>query len=148
MAAPLELRIAENIELSDSGCWLWTLRKDRTGYGRISISGVGKHVHRVAYEVFVGPIPDELQIDHLCRVRHCANPAHMECVPQQVNIRRGMAGVHNANKTHCPQGHPYAGQNLIITSSGGRRCRVCQYDHARKGNKKYRARKRAEKMES
>src|SRR6266496_2265386 len=74
-------------------CWLWTGKTGRDGYGRIGLGGRGALVrvraHRFAYELLIGPIPDGLQIDHLCRVRHCVNPAHLEPVTQRENILRG-----------------------------------------------------------
>lgn len=77
----------------ESGCLLWVGRVDACGYGRInaqSFNGIKRpqEVHRVAYEMFVGPIPAGLEIDHLCRVRHCASPAHLEPVTRAENNRR------------------------------------------------------------
>ena len=90
-------------------------------------------VHRFVYERLVGKIPEGLQIDHLCRVRHCANPAHMEAVTQRENILRGMSpAAENARKTHCPQGHPYEGENLFTYNQGRfRRCRACDRERGR-----------------
>ena len=85
--------------------------------------------HRVAYELQVGPIPVGLQLDHLCRVRSCVNPAHLEPVTSAENTRRGL----RAMKTHCPQGHPYAGENLLIRPTGQRRCRTCHLAGKRAG---------------
>ena len=87
--------------------------------------------HRFSYEHFRELIPEGLQIDHLCRVRHCVNPVHMEAVTQQENIRRGKAGQRtgelNLAKTHCPYGHPYDEENTyVILSTGNRQCRICR----------------------
>jgi hypothetical protein len=85
--------------------------------------------HRVAYEALIGPIPDGLQLDHLCRNRACVNPLHTEPVTQIENIRRGEAGVPSGSqqraKTHCPQGHPYSQGNTYIRKNGHRMCRTC-----------------------
>lgn len=113
-------------------CWLWTGRLDAYGYGVVrdyQLWGKNGHrkAHRLSYEMLVGPIPDGLDIDHLCRVRNCVNPAHLEPVTRQVNLLRGQTiPAANAAKTHCPQGHPYEGHNLIQKPSG-RLCRICQY---------------------
>lgn len=117
----------------NSGCWLWTAAiANPQGYGRIGKDGKDNYAHRVSYELFVGPIPDGLQLDHLCRMRSCVNPQHLEPVTRQVNIRRGNNGGHNKIKTHCPKGHPYSGDNLYISCvgrkgapNGSRICRTC-----------------------
>ena len=74
----------------DTGCWNWQLFVSARGYGR---SGGKDHssslAHRVVYERLVGPIPEGLQLDHLCRNPRCVNPAHLEPVTQNVNQRRG-----------------------------------------------------------
>ena len=108
-----------------TGCWEWTAYRNRYGYGQFCIDGRMMKAHRVAYELYRGNIPEGLQIDHLCRVRHCVNPDHLEPVTAQENHRRGESGVKNKQKTHCPHGHPYAGDNLQIRSCGGRTCRKC-----------------------
>lgn len=72
-----------------TGCWNWTRTIQPNGYGRISIDGRLVYVHRAAYEAFVGPIPDGLDIDHLCRNRRCCNPEHLEAVTRRTNLLRG-----------------------------------------------------------
>lgn len=74
-------------------CWLWLGRKNPKGYGQMTISKHQRSAHRVSYETFVGPIPEGMQIDHLCRVRHCVNPEHLEPVTQRVNLQRQMAAT-------------------------------------------------------
>jgi hypothetical protein len=79
--------------------------------------------------LLVGPIPEGLTIDHLCRVRHCVNPAHLEAVSERVNILRGNgAGARNARKTHCVKGHAFTPDNLYRDYQGYRRCRRCHID--------------------
>ena len=75
-----------------------------------------------------GPVPDGIEIDHLCRVRHCANPEHLEAVTPTENTMRGEGvGAKNARLTHCKHGHPLSGDNLyIVTRAGGKRRRVCR----------------------
>lgn len=111
-------------------CWLWTGYLN-DGYG-IFWAGprprTPRGPHRVSYEWVKGAIPEGLQIDHLCRVRHCVNPEHLEVVTQRENILRGRgAAVGNLEKTHCPRGHAYAGENLLIQGRkrNQRACRTC-----------------------
>lgn len=110
------------------GCWLWTKSLSHNGYGRAVISrGKNLAVHRISYEAFVGPIPAGLQLDHKCRVRCCCNPAHLEPVTRDENIRRGNAPhVVNARKTHCNRGHAFTAENTIRTGRGARACRACR----------------------
>lgn len=112
-----------------TACWLWTASIDLGGYGQFYYRGARGKAHRFAYESAVGPIPDGLQLDHLCRVRSCVNPAHLEAVTMLENIRRGEGGSNFRLKTHCPKGHPYSGDNLYVSidAAGQRRrhCRTC-----------------------
>lgn len=99
-------------------CWLWTARQNGKGYGMFG----NACAHRVSYELIIGPIPLGLQIDHLCRVRACVNPAHLEPVTPAENTRRALALI-----THCPQGHAYNVANTYWrTNTAGRKCRVCR----------------------
>lgn len=116
------------------GCWIWTGATMPNGYG-VSQSrrrAGSRLAHRIAYERGRGPIPAGLTIDHLCRVRSCVNPVHLEAVTARTNNLRGIgpAAVH-AKKTHCPRGHEYAGPNLHVTPGGERKCRRCHADRER-----------------
>ncbi len=122
-------------------CWIWTGGCSPDGYGIAYLGPRGKRqdvAHRVAYREWAGPIPDGLVLDHLCSVRSCVNPAHLEPVTQKENVLRapGVAAA-NVAKEECPQGHPYSGENLRITGVGSRACRQCERD---KGERKRRAR--------
>ena len=111
-------------------CWLWTGAHSKTGYGFVSswVNGEStcKPVHRYVYELLVGPIPSGLELDHLCRVRNCVNPEHLEPVTHSENMRRSPInrGAHQLKKTHCPQGHPYDEVNTYAYK-GHRYCRAC-----------------------
>ena len=92
----------------------------------------GRRLHRAIYEKFVGPIPDGLTIDHLCRNRLCVNPAHLEPVTLAANVLRGESlPAKNARKTHCPKGHPYDETNTHITKQGWRICKACNRERQR-----------------
>lgn len=116
----------------NSGCWLWMASCTAEGYGQFWLEKTNVRAHRWIYEFSVGPIPDGLQIDHLCRVRSCVNPAHLEAVDQQTNLLRGegLTAI-NARKTHCPAGHPYSGENLYNNPRGARICRTCGRQRSR-----------------
>ena len=111
-------------------CWVWTATIT-DGYGQIRVGGRKRgrtlKAYRFAYEALVGPIPEGLESDHLCRNRPCVNPGHLEMVTHQENCRRGQVGWQNRQKTHCPQGHPYGKPN-----KGVRQCTTCSRETARK----------------
>lgn len=116
-----------------TGCWLWTGGTQGV-YGAFHEGGWhGRSLlaHRAAYELFVGPIPEGLHLDHVrargCSTTLCVNPGHLEPVTPGENVRRGI----EPTKTHCLRGHPLSGENLKSTSTGGRRCRACTNMHAR-----------------
>lgn len=109
-------------------CWEWMgARFQGSGYAMVTVDRNPRRGHRYIYELLVGPIPDGLTLDHLCMVRHCVNPTHLEPVTNGENQRRSpftLAGA-NARKTHCPRGHEYDAENTCY--SGGRRhCRACR----------------------
>lgn len=112
------------------GCWLWTAAINSKGYGVFRHNGIMRLASTVAFEIFKGPKPRGMHVDHLCRVRHCVNPAHLDLVTPKVNTRRGLAGQFlkrvQESKTHCPRGHPYAGSNLYIAPNGSRQCKMCR----------------------
>lgn len=126
------------------GCWLWTAAVSTGGYGRVHWDGKLRQAHRVAYELEVGPIPEGLELDHLCRVRRCVRPDHLEPVSGKVNKLRGVSpSADHARKTHCDAGHPLEGPGAdVYTRNGWRYCRPCRLAAALK----YQRRKRAEKL--
>lgn len=113
-------------------CWAWTGYRMPKGYGQVSLDGKAQLVHRVTYQLLVGPIPDELELDHLCQYESCCNPEHTEPVTSQVNSERTDA----ARKTHCVNRHPLSGGNLIIKRQPNghtiRNCRTCANENRRR----------------
>lgn len=113
-------------------CWVWTGHCDQNGYGRITVNGRNCFTHRVVYEMLVGPVPEGLESDHLCRVRNCCRPAHLEPVTHHVNVLRG----EKATRTRCIYDHPLSGDNLYIrvrkNGARERTCRACQGRRAAK----------------
>src|SRR3990167_1418184 len=135
----IELFEAKYIPEPMSGCWIWLASLNRWGYARFQDSG---QAHRKAYEYWKGPIPEGLDLDHLCRVRCCVNPAHLEPVSRQTNLLRGIGfPAIYANTTHCPKGHPYEGMNCIKEVDRGyihRRCRICKNERQFRYNRRVR----------
>lgn len=114
------LRIGMRFEVLPNGCWQWKGDKNRNGYGRWTVGGKEKMIHRIVYEAVRGPIQEGMVCDHLCRNKSCGNPAHIEIVTNQVNVARGVW------KSHCPSGHKLEGRNLVMTKTGWRACRACK----------------------
>lgn len=111
-------------------CLLWTAGRDADGYGKFKVDGRTVRAHRWLYEHWIGPIPDGLELDHLCRTPACVNPAHLEPVDARTNTLRGNnPAALNARKTHCKRGHEFDDKNTYAPPSGGRICRRCAADH-------------------
>lgn len=134
----LERRLWPRIDRQADGCWLWIGGRDSQGYGEIWTGEAMRRVHQIVYELLVGLVPAGLQLDHLCRVRHCCRPDHLEPVTRRENIARGKGFTAiNGRKVACHAGHPFEGANLYITPDGKRSCRECRRQRMRR----WRARK-------
>lgn len=120
-------RFAQKVRPVASGCWLW-IGDQAHGYGRF-VNNLRRltPAHRFAYELWVGPIPEGLTLDHLCRNPPCVKPAHLEPVTVRINILRsdGLAAK-EARQTHCKRGHPFDMFNTRW-EYGWRRCRACKW---------------------
>lgn len=133
---PPEDRFWEKVDKrEDAVCWDWTGALKANGYGQMLIHRDGRyckvHVHRFAYELLVGPIPEGLDLDHLCRNRKCVNPAHLEPVTRRENILRGQHRnilSHHANT--CKHGHSLL--DAYVGKNGNRTCRTCMCAHQRR----------------
>ena len=134
-------------EVQENGCWEYTGAVHDNGYGSIR----NTPAHRYFYQELVGEIAEGLHIDHLCHNpnecrrgagcphRRCVNPDHLEAVTPRENLMRsGSFAAINAHSTHCPEGHPYSGDNLIVlpTQRSCRACRVRRWEAARDRRKK------------
>lgn len=140
MTLPARERFVTKIDFGESNdnCWLWDAGKTTAGYGIFWNGTTMQAAHIFSYQMFRGPVPEGLQLDHLCRVRHCVNPQHLEPVTQMENMRRGMTWEFNRRKTQCPRGHLYTSDNLINAASGKRRCKACERERSNKYNKRKR----------
>lgn len=97
------------------------------GYAYLSVGGVVLGAHVFSWMITNGPVPENLELDHLCRQTMCVRDDHLEPVTHRENLLRGIwvAAIH-ASITHCPKGHVYEGDNLRIESRGGRVCIICK----------------------
>ncbi len=138
----------QKIAINDAtGCWEWVGYVRPDGYAQTTRRSVKDYVHRFAYREANGEIPDGFVIDHLCKVRHCCNPEHLEAVTQAVNCQRGDTGKaltelmrsRAASQTHCKHGHEFTPENTKI-ADGRRHCQVCRRDITRRYNLKRRGR--------
>lgn len=136
----LPRHVRRNIEGGTNGCWLWTRSKSPDGYGWASLDNKTWQAHRLVYVLLCGNPPVDLVLDHLCRVRHCVNPQHLEPVTPRQNLERGET---TTSATTCSEGHP------LVDIGSQRRCVICRdaYNQANREAKRlyaraYRARKK------
>lgn len=126
-------RFAGSIKKTPGGCWIWTGARTTKGYGQFRHEGVRVLAHRYSYEIHVGPIPEGLTLDHLCRNHPCVNPAHLEPVTMAENLARGTSPTAiNGAKTHCIRRHPFDEANTWIEGNGRRHCRTCARNRYRR----------------
>lgn len=123
------LRFWSKVDKTET-CWLWVGAGKRKGYGRFSVTRDHKKrdftAHRLVWASIHGTAPSgELVLDHICEVRACVNPAHLQVITHVANVLKGggVTGI-NHRKTHCLRGHALEGENLHI-DRGMRKCRAC-----------------------
>lgn len=139
-------RFMDKVEKLENGCWQWTAGKDYLGYGRFQIASYKNVVaHRVSYERFVGPIPEGLELDHLCRNRGCVNPEHLEPVDHRTNVLRGTSLVAvGALRSTCARGHELTPENTYASTPRRRQCKACARERAMRTHERIRSKKRGE----
>jgi HNH endonuclease len=128
-----EVRFWPKVRGTMDGHWMWVAGCDVHGYGRFWDGENVVPAHAWAYRFLIGPIPDGLQPDHLCRIHACVNPTHLEPVTIRTNLLRGVGfSARNAAKDACDHGHPFNAANTYVDSLGKRHCRVCRAADARR----------------
>lgn len=125
---------AKFLKAGNDECWLWAAGTNDSGYGVFTIGKRQYRAHRVAVRNAGYGVPTKAVIDHICRNRLCVNPRHLRTVDRFTNVHENSDALAHKNslKTHCPQGHPYSGDNLVIRKSGRRRCKQCAADYHRR----------------
>ena len=125
MGRPVELAARlSNLSITEpnSGCWLWLGGLcGNQRYGRIRMRDGLKQAHRVSYEHHRGSILDGYEVDHLCRVTWCINPDHLEAL----TVEEHQSRLDHPLITICSRGHPFTGDNVYVSQSGKRACRLC-----------------------
>lgn len=148
---PLIERLMERVDKRGPlGCWPWLSTRNSEGYGMFTLQVEGRRVsrpaHRLVWTELVGEIPADKVLDHICRVRHCVRPEHLEIVTFRANVLRGVGPTaQNARRSECVNGHQLTPANLYLTREGHRHCRTCalrraaEHKQRRRGVQKGRA---------
>ena len=120
---------AKGVPEPNTGCWLWIGpdASSRRDYGCLTVAGKNVRAHRLAWELYRGPIPSGMVMDHICRVRCCVNPEHLRVVTYRQNAIENSVSITavNRHKAHCQRGHPFTDENTFPRRKG-RECRTCR----------------------
>ena len=120
-------KLVSNTIFAANGCWWWMAARSKGGYGETGVFGIVQYTHILSYEMFVGPVPEGMELDHKCRNRACWNYSHLEPVTHVENMLRGESPyAKKKRQTHCKYGHPFAGDNLVFNPDGTRDCVICR----------------------
>lgn len=159
-APQLVERILSKAAAGPNGCVIWTGSTDRDNYGQLRVDGKYLRTHRVLYQLLVGSLDSATNVDHVCHNddkrcaggraclhRRCINPHHLDAVSSRENSRRSnhVVTTRHAQKTHCPQGHPYDESNTYVVTNGGRACRECRRAYSRAYKQRVRAAARGQR---
>jgi hypothetical protein len=118
-------RLLKFVIKNENGCWEFTGRINKKGYGRFSLNGKVTLAHTASYRIHKGVIKNGYTVDHLCRNRKCVNPDHLEAVPHRVNLERGNTSTaYSKIRTHCKNGHLLNAQNIFL-NEGKVKCKIC-----------------------
>lgn len=131
----LPQRIASKIEVTEDGCWMWRAAICRYGYGALRVDGSTRRAHRHIYEQLVGPIPEGLEVHHVCETRACVNPAHMQTMTPREHRALSRGKPHDRareDRPACPHGHPYDEANKSVRRDGSYFCRTCHRERERR----------------
>lgn len=127
-------RLKKLVAVDSNGCWIWQGVTTPKGYGLFTWRAYGRRTwsaHTAAWTLVRGPVPDGLELDHLCRVRRCVNPDHLEPVTHAENVRRAAEALRSARGGRCVRGHNVAEVGVYTTRSGRRVCQECRREHRR-----------------
>jgi hypothetical protein len=125
------------------GCLMWVGSRSGSGYGQMQFGKRKEMAHRISYQLFVGPIPEGETIDHKCERKLCVLHTHLQPMPMLQNVMLGS----KAQNTHCPQGHPFEGHNLIWNGTS-RMCRICKNTNNRKRWERVKDKRNADRREA
>lgn len=142
---PLEILLSRYTPVPESGCWIWDGPVEAAkGYGQVWFKGKTLKAHRFFYEQLRGVIPNNLTLDHLCRVRCCVNPDHLEAVSSRTNVLRGTGLSANfAKQTACKNGHEFTEANTYFSKrNNSRTCRTCMRAYQKIWNRNKRLKNR------
>ena len=128
------------VTVDNGQCWVWLGASSGKGYGRVRVHRKLYMAHRLSLMLIGVVIPDDMDVDHLCRRASCVNPKHLEVVTRSENTRRGRLRLPRPHRETCSHGHPLTQENTIVRREGWRACKTCQLKCNREWMRDYRKR--------